>query len=92
MKKADIKSLEVYFDDPRLKMTIPGRMFVRAGAYVGYLVWIAATGTFILSDLGWLRALGVFFALVLLDRLGPFGSRGSPLLEISHSRRTDIGK
>ena len=65
MKKADIKSLEVYFDDPRLKMTIPGRMFVRAGAYVGYLVWIAATGTFILSDLGWLRALGVFFALVL---------------------------
>ena len=92
MKQINVKSLEIAFGDPRLNMTIAGRMFVRIGTYVGYLVWIAAAGTFILSALGWLRALGIFFALVLLDRLGHLGEKyvSFPEMALAYLQRLKV--
>lgn len=83
---------EIYFADPRLRMTIAGRLFVRAGIYIGYLVWIAATGTFILSDIGWLRALGAFFALVLFDRLIHLGQADRPFFEMPKAGRVNLAR
>ena len=40
---------EFYFDDPRLRMTIAGRILVRIISYVSYLVLVVATFMFLLS-------------------------------------------
>ncbi len=61
--------LSVYFDDPRLRMTMVGRMMVRFSGYVSYIVLMAATITFLASDLTWLVLAGVLLSLFLMDRL-----------------------
>ncbi len=83
-------SREIYFDDPRLRMTVPGRLFVRAGIYIVYLVGVAAAASFIISDLGWLRALGAFLVLVLLDRLIHAGQADKPVSFMPASGRVNL--
>lgn len=72
----------VYFDDPRLRMTIPGRFVVRVAAYVTYLVLLSAALVFLTSDLMWIRLLGVGIALFLADRLLRIGEADRPLIEM----------
>ena len=57
------------FDDPRFRMTVAGRIFVRVTTYVFYIVLGAATVTLFISGISYLIVLGIFLALFLVDRL-----------------------
>lgn len=59
---------QLRFDDPRLWMSIPGRMFVRLAGYVSYIVLLAAMFTFLGSDTPWLVWTGIFLVFFFLDR------------------------
>ena len=63
------KTRELIFDDPRLHMTIAGRLVVRVMSYLGYSTLVAATITFLLTDVEWLYWTGVLCLLFLVDRL-----------------------
>ena len=58
-----------YYREPRLSLTSAGEFFVRLASYCAYLIAALADGLFILSDLPYLRSLGVFTAFFLVDRL-----------------------
>jgi len=73
-------------------MSLPGRFLVRVVGYVAYLVLIAATATFLLSDLHWLRALGAFLFLFLLDRAVHFGEADYPLLELPKTGSVNLAR
>src|SRR3989344_7378177 len=77
------EKLTLTFNDPRLHMTFAGRMFVRVIGYVTEFVLIAATADFLMTDVAWLRWLGAFLALFLLDRFAHFGEGDRPLPEIA---------
>lgn len=79
----------LYFDDPRLHMTLPGRMFVRVMAYVSYLLLIVATITFLFSDLRWLQFVGVGLGLFLIDRWLHAGQGDAPLRIVKPGTRTN---
>jgi hypothetical protein len=65
---SEINRDALYFDEPRLRMTVGGRIIVRIVTYVTYLV-LAVTGVALLiSEISPLDYLGVFILLVLLDR------------------------
>ena len=62
---------EFYFDDPRLRMTIAGRILVRVVSYVSYLVLFVAMFMFLLSyDIRPIFYLGLFLVLVVVDNDG----------------------
>ncbi|MDO8515790.1 MAG: hypothetical protein Q7S28_00915, partial [bacterium] len=62
-------SYEPHFDDPRLRMTVAGRGLVRVVSAVSYIFAVVAAVTFLLSDVTWLRGVGIFIVLVILDRV-----------------------
>lgn len=62
------RELEIYFSEPRLKMTLAGRLFVRICAYASNAVLLVATALFLSGDLPELKAVGALLALFLLDR------------------------
>ena len=90
MVQESVKNFEVYLGEPRLKMTVPGRILVRVVSYVAYLVLIASSATAIfisypdISDPGirQLHFLGGFLALFLLDRLIHLREADKPLSEL----------
>ena len=52
---------QLYFDDPRLRMSIAGRIIVRVVSYISYLVLAVATFVCLLSyDIRALFYLGIF--------------------------------
>lgn len=59
----------VYFRDPRFGFGAGGEFVVRLVSTIAYVVLGAATVVLIMSEETPLRALGVFFALFLVDRL-----------------------
>ena len=79
----DTQPVTFTFSDPRLHMTFMGRMFVRVIGYVTEFVLIAAAADFLMTDVAWLRWLGAFLALFLLDRFAHFGEGDRPLPEIA---------
>jgi len=91
MPQEDYKNnLEFYFDDPRLRMTLAGRFFVRVMNYVGYLVVIAAAATFIISDVNSLRVLSVFLVIFLIDRVWHRDQGRRPLNELPRHGRVNL--
>jgi ATP-dependent Clp protease ATP-binding subunit ClpC len=72
----------IYFNDPRLLMTLGGRMTARVLSYVSYLVLAAALVTFIMSDLTWMKAAGIFLALFLGDRVMHLNEADKQLTEL----------
>src|SRR5580692_7439040 len=74
--------LEVFFDDPRLHMTIAGRMIVRVAAWTVYLVVIGATVTFLISSIPQVRFAGIFLILMLADFLLHRGEGDLPMAEV----------
>jgi len=60
---------ELYFSDPRLGMTIVGRLFVRALNNVSYLVFGVAVATALFSEVRWVFWLGVLLGTFLIDRI-----------------------
>ncbi|MBI4992371.1 MAG: ATP-dependent Clp protease ATP-binding subunit [Candidatus Harrisonbacteria bacterium] len=65
--------INLYFKDPRLEMTHAGRFFVRSVFYSTYGLLLAATFTFLLSDISWVFWTGVLLLLILTDRAKHFG-------------------
>lgn len=76
MKFAREKSVEAYFDEPRLKMTLAGRLFVRVCVYSGNAVLVVTAILFLLGDVPQLRAIGALLALFLFDRLRTMNHAG----------------
>ena len=60
---------KIYFNEPRLKMTLLGRFLVKLISYVTYALVITGAAVFILSDITQLRWLGILLLLFLADRL-----------------------
>lgn len=64
-KPTDTNTL--YLNDPRLRMTIAGRILVRVIGYISYMVVFVGTFTFIFSGIHFLVWIGFFLVLFLLD-------------------------
>ncbi len=83
MAQESAKNYSVYLGEPRLKMTVAGRIFVRIVSYIAYLVLTAASATMIfLSDVRQLRFLGLFLSLFLFDRFIHLHEADKPLSEL----------
>lgn len=63
----------LYFSEPRLRMSSPERFLARLIIYCGYTVLAAAIITALLSDISQLFWLGILGSLFLADRLLHFG-------------------
>lgn len=83
---------ELYFDDPRLRMTVAGRFTVRVLSYVTYLVLVFAAGTFLMSEIVPLRALGVLLALFFIDRIVHWGEADVPISELPSRGRINLAR
>jgi ATP-dependent Clp protease ATP-binding subunit ClpC len=70
------------FDDPRLAMSVAGRFLVRVVNWTAYLVFIAATFTFLISGVVRLRLFGVFLALMLIDFIIHRNEGDMPIAEL----------
>jgi ATP-dependent Clp protease ATP-binding subunit ClpA len=67
------------FQDPRLHMSVVGRMFVRTIGLVVQVVVVVATVNFILSDIAWIKWFGAFLVLFIIDRAMHAGEGDRPL-------------
>src|SRR3989344_2563774 len=67
------KQLDLYFNEPRLLMSGSGRIFVRVFGNIAYGLLVASSIILSLTDIKWLRSLGVLIILFLLDRLAHLG-------------------
>ncbi|MEK7521139.1 MAG: ATP-dependent Clp protease ATP-binding subunit, partial [Patescibacteria group bacterium] len=66
---SETKETRIYFDDPRLKMTLAGRMFVRVASSSAFLLLAAAGATFLISGINRLFWLGALILLFFGDWL-----------------------
>ncbi len=71
-----------FFDDPRLRMSVAGRLLVRVAGWVMYLVLIGATIALLVSGIGALRAAGVLLALIVIDFIEHRGEGDVPISEL----------
>ncbi len=76
------RSIEPYFDDPRLGMTVAGRAFVRIAGQITYVIVAAAAAMFIISDVTGVRFFGILLALIIIDRIAHRGEADKPLSEL----------
>jgi ATP-dependent Clp protease ATP-binding subunit ClpC len=60
---------QLFFDEPRLHMSVAGRIMVRIVSLIFIATLTAATIAGFLSAVLWLKWLAAFIALILLDRL-----------------------
>jgi ATP-dependent Clp protease ATP-binding subunit ClpC len=82
---------EFYFDEPRLRMTIAGRILVRVVSYVSYLVLVVATAMFLLAyDIRPLFYLGLFLVLVVIDLLIHRGEGDIPISELPKEGKVNL--
>jgi ATP-dependent Clp protease ATP-binding subunit ClpC len=63
------KEQQLYFNDPRLKMTSAGRFLIRLFSFLTYGVILAGAVIFSLSDVSFLKSAGILLILFLIDRL-----------------------
>ena len=84
--KPDFKNINLYFYDPRLRMTSAGRLLVRLIFYSAYGILIAACATFLLSDIPKIRWTGILLLLILLDRAKHFGQAERALNRELHGK------
>ena len=80
------------FDDPRLHMTVAGRLTVRIVSYIAYLVLIAAAFSFFISDILWVFWLGLLLGLFLLDRLVHMREGDRPISEMPQAGAIDLSR
>ncbi len=83
---------ELYFDDPRLRMSLGGRFLVRALTWIAYLIMLAATCTALISEIPALRDLGIFLALVLIDRIVHVREADLPVSELPPSGKINVAR
>ncbi len=82
--------LELRYDEPRLRMTVAGRILVRVISYVANLVLVAAAVTFLISDIRVFYYLGLFISLYLLDRWIHRGEGDVPISEFPQNGKANI--
>jgi ATP-dependent Clp protease ATP-binding subunit ClpC len=86
-----ISKYEFHFDDPRLRMTVAGRMLVRVISYVSYFVLFVATFMFLLSyDIRALFYFGLFLLLVDIDILVHHGEGDMPISELPKDGKINL--
>src|ERR1700733_7406342 len=83
---------QLYFDDPRLKMTVAGRFTVRVLSYISYLVVIAATVTFLISENRSLQFVGLFLVLFLIDRFVHRRQADIPISELPKQGKINLAR
>ena len=86
------RAYELSFSDPRLKITLFGRILVRVLSYVSHLVLVALTFTFLVSDLQPIRALGTLLTLFLIDRLIHFREADRPFNELPKGGKVNTAR
>ncbi|MBI4085236.1 MAG: ATP-dependent Clp protease ATP-binding subunit [Candidatus Liptonbacteria bacterium] len=77
---------EFYFSEPRLFMTLGGRVLVRTVSYVSYIVFLVAGFALVLSDITQLRALGILILLFFADIAFHLGEGDKPFSEMPQGR------
>lgn len=60
---------QLFLENPRLKMNIAGQFILKSIASCGYVLFVIAIFTFLLSDIKWLFWLGILGLLFLADNL-----------------------
>jgi len=89
---SNILTVDLYFDEPRLKIKMAERFILRLIIYSGYAILFAAAFTFLLSDIDWLFWLGVLISLFLADQLLHFGQAERSLTDLNHFKKRSIGQ
>ncbi len=92
MPPKDSDRYEIFFDDPYLRMTVGGRFTVRVVGYLANIILLFAAGTFLISQIAALRALGVFLALYFIDRLVHWGEADLPISELPAKGRVNLAR
>ncbi len=88
--KIQIKTKEFVLEDPRLSMTVWGRLFVRAVSVTAYIILVIGTGMGLVADIGWVRWTAVFFALVLADRVLHRHEGDAPIPDLLGRERANV--
>ena len=75
-----------YFDSIRLKMGMGGRFLTRLFVYAFYGSLAAASIVLSFAELRWMQSLGVFFILLLIDRLIHINQADRKLTELPQGK------
>jgi len=84
------KDLKIYFKDPYLFLPFWLRSFLRIIYYCVFFIFIIATATFLISDIYWLRWLGVLFLFFLIDKIVHLGQARRSALYLSRGKIREI--
>ncbi len=82
------ENISVYFRDPRLEMTVMGRLLVRVSVYLAYGILLASTASFLISDIRFFRWIAIFFLFFLADRLYHRGNAERSLKNLKSGSRS----
>lgn len=80
------------FDDPRFRMTIGGRFFVRLVNAISSLVFLALATVLVISKEAWLQGIGALLFLFLIDRLLHLKEGDCPLDELPHGGTVNVAE
>lgn len=81
-----------FFSDGRFGMTFAGRFWVRAFSAVGWTFVLVAAFLALFSDLAWVRWVGVFLGLFLVDRILHRGQGDVPTAQLAHRQRINLAQ
>ncbi len=83
---------ELYFNDPRFRLTLAGRIFARIAAVTAEIVFTACAFLFAAQSVVWLRWFGVFLLLVLADRFLHRQEGDAPISELLRHKRINVAQ
>lgn len=83
---------ELYFDDPRLRMTVAGRFVVRVITNITYLILLFGAGTFLISEAKPIRYSGIFIVLFLLDYAAHWGEADLSIAELPPKGKINLAR
>jgi ATP-dependent Clp protease ATP-binding subunit ClpC len=89
---SDLKDKKIFFNDPRLQMTLGGRMLVRITSFSFNLILFILTFIFLISEINRFKWLGILLLFYWIDK---FIFRGEPdysLEEIINKKEINIAK
>jgi len=79
-----------YFREPRLLMTLGGRIVTRVASYVSYIVFLVGGLTLIFSDVTRLKFLGVLILLFFADMIFHLGEGDKPFSEMNEEGQVNL--
>jgi ATP-dependent Clp protease ATP-binding subunit ClpA len=92
MPSATANDITLYFDEPRLHMTVVGRVIVRVVTYVAYFVFIAAAVTGLISQIPFFFFLSIFAVLIFIDQWVHRGEGDVPIGEFPKHGKINVAK